>query len=432
MNPCIQQLPYKDPCELLIHFQKAGLTDLTLLDSSNSLQHSSAKYSILCANPIKKNKLRSDNRQKITATIESLSSLIPAFTGPLPFYGGTICALSYPDANGKIDLITHLYSWAFIFDHSCKITTLVHWPEISMDSQAKLISLYTSKPEISEFTPNSDTIEFHPRWSKNDYTLAFNDIKNYIISGDTYQINLTQQFIAKLPKEFNPLKKFSQLSQLAKAPFSAYFESSETILMSASPERFIEISQGTIRTQPIKGTRKRHQNPELDQSAINELKTSLKDRAENLMIVDLLRNDLGISSETGSVQVDALFDIESFGTVHHLVSTISSKLRHDTSSTTAFINAFPGGSITGTPKKRAMEIINEVENSNRGFYCGCLMYQSGNRLDSNILIRTFEINKKNKTIQVWGGGGIVADSELDSEYQESLDKISRLIDSIRD
>lgn len=432
MNPCIQQLPYKDPCELLIHLQKAGLTDLTLLDSSNSLQHSSAKYSILCANPTQKNKLRTDSREKITAAIESLSSLIPAFAGPLPFYGGTICALSYPDTNGKIDLITHLYTWAFIFDHSCNITTLVHWPEISIDNQTKLINLYISTAESAELISDSEPIDFHPRWSKSDYAQAFNNIKNYIISGDTYQINLTQQFIAELPKQFNSHKKFSRLSKLAKAPFSAFFESSDTILMSASPERFIEISQGTIRTQPIKGTRKRRQDTELDQLAINELKNSIKDRAENLMIVDLLRNDLGISSETGTVQVDTLFDIESFGTVHHLVSTISSKLKHDTTSTTAFTNAFPGGSITGTPKKRAMEIINEVEGSNRGFYCGCLMYKSGERLDSNILIRTFEINKKNKTIQVWGGGGIVADSELDSEYQESLDKISRLIDSIKD
>lgn len=432
MNPCIHQLPYKDPCDIAIFLQKSGFTHIAFLDSSNSPQHPAAKFSILCANPVQQNSLHTNNKQQIINTIEPLQRTIPKHDGPLPFYGGTISAISYPDKNGNIDLITHLYTWAFIFDHSCNITSLVHWPEFSSDTQERLISIYSTAPNKPKTADTEEPLSFKPSWTKNEYTSAFNTIKNYITSGDTYQINLTQQFTAKLPETYNPLKKFTQLSRLAKAPFSAYFESENTILMSASPERFIEISQDKIRTQPIKGTRKRHDTPALDAKAIEELKSSIKDRAENLMIVDLLRNDLGISSETGSVEVEGLFNIESFGTVHHMVSTISSKLRQDTSPFKVIIDAFPGGSITGAPKKRAMEIINEVEPSNRGFYCGCLMYKSGEKLDSNILIRTFQINKKDKTIEVWGGGGIVADSELESEYQESLDKISRLIESIKD
>lgn len=430
MIPSATQLPYKTPAQVAKNLQLAGLSNISLLDSSHSTHHPAGKFSILCANPIHSTELQSRDTVQIGEAIESLNNLLPQTHSTLPFSGGTISAVSYPDKNGNISLISHLYSWAFVFDHSCNITTLVHWPEYSTEPQAKLISIFNADDTHTHKSANP--LEFTATWNKESYTRAFNKIKDYILCGDTYQINLTQQFKAAITDAFNPLENFNNLSQLAQAPFSVYFESDNTTLLSASPERFIEIKNSLMQTQPIKGTRKRLHSQDADQEAKNSLQNSIKDRAENLMIVDLLRNDLGISSETGSVKVEALFAIETFGTVHHLVSTICSRLKPGFSPISAFMHAFPGGSITGAPKKRAMEIINEVETTNRGFYCGSLVYCSGGKLDSNILIRTFEVRKNENSIEVWGGGGIVADSNLDDEYQESLDKISRLIESIRD
>lgn len=429
MTPSITSLPYHQPCITARQLAAFGMTHIAWLDSSYATTHKAARFSILCANPIESNTITTANHKTIATNISSMANKIPAHTGELPFYGGVIGALSYPQKDGAITLIASLYSWAFIFDHLANTTSLVHWPDYSTISAQELISLYTRKithTEISHTAP----LAFTPLWNKDKYIQAFDRVKEYILSGDTYQINLTQCFHTNTSNTFKPLENFINLSSLAQAPFSAFFEHNKTTLMSASPERFIQIHNKELLTQPIKGTRKRGNSAHEDQKIINELRQSPKDQAENLMIVDLLRNDLSISSKIGSVRTEQLFDIETFGTIHHLVSTIRSTLDDNSSNTDALLAAFPGGSITGAPKKRAMEIINELEAKPRSFYCGSLFYCSGENLDSNILIRTFELDKTTGIIETWAGGGIVSDSDAEGEYQESLDKISRLIGTI--
>ena len=196
--------------------------------------------------------------------------------------------------------------------------------------------------------------------------------------------------------------------------------------MSLSPERFLSLHGHHVQTAPIKGTRPRYQDSAADRLAAEDLRRSAKDRAENLMIVDLLRNDLGRSCVPGSIHVDALFEVQSFPTVHHLVSTISGELAPDRSAYELLRDSFPGGSITGAPKRRAMEIIGELEPHAREVYCGSVMYISADgRMDSNIAIRTLLCSQEQ--IRCWGGGGIVADSQWQQEYQETFDKVGKFL-----
>jgi len=207
-------------------------------------------------------------------------------------------------------------------------------------------------------------------------------------------------------------------------------EFSEGAILSHSPERFLKIEGRLVETRPIKGTIPRGSTPEQDRINAEQLSISSKDRAENLMIVDLLRNDLSKSCELGSVTAPNLFEIESYANVHHLVSQVSGHLRPDCTPAQLLKGCFPGGSITGAPKFRAMEIIDELERTDRSVYCGAIGYISSNgRMDSSIAIRTVVCDREN--IYCWGGGGVVADSTPAGEYQESLDKIQVLLDGLK-
>jgi para-aminobenzoate synthetase component 1 len=197
-------------------------------------------------------------------------------------------------------------------------------------------------------------------------------------------------------------------------------------LLCLSPERFISLHGHHVETSPIKGTRPRFGDPRADQLAAEELQRSEKDRAENLMIVDLLRNDLGRNCAPGSIHVDKLFEIQSFPTVHHLVSTISGELQSDRGAIELLRDSLPGGSITGAPKRRAMEIIAELETTGRQMYCGSVVYISADgRMDSNIAIRS--MLSEGDEIRCWAGGGIVADSQWQMEYQETYDKVGKFL-----
>jgi para-aminobenzoate synthetase component 1 len=204
--------------------------------------------------------------------------------------------------------------------------------------------------------------------------------------------------------------------------------------MSISPERFLSVNEQVVQTKPIKGTRPRFNDPIQDQQQIESLLNTEKDRAENLMIVDLLRNDLSKHCQPGSVNVPELFKLESFAAVHHLVSTVTGKLKTSSSVMDLLQGAFPGGSITGAPKIRAMQIIDELEPNNRNIYCGSIGYLGilGD-MDTNICIRTLlcekssEQSNNQQTIHCWAGGGIVLDSNAKDEYQESLDKVSKIL-----
>ena len=225
----------------------------------------------------------------------------------------------------------------------------------------------------------------------------------------------------------DPWLAYKRLREINSAPFSAYLNYPDVQVLSSSPERFLKVNDAKVETKPIKGTRPRVKDLEQDEKQKEALRQSKKDRAENVMIVDLLRNDLSKNCRSGSVKVPVLFDIESFATVHHLVSTVTGVLNQGQHALDLLKNCFPGGSITGAPKIRSMEIIEELEPNRRGLYCGAIGYIGfdGN-MDTNIVIRTL-IHSEN-VIRFWAGGGIVYDSVMEEEYQESLDKAAALLD----
>jgi para-aminobenzoate synthetase component 1 len=257
------------------------------------------------------------------------------------------------------------------------------------------------------------------------YEAAVRRVVEYIRAGDCYQVNLSQRLLA--PLTGHPRDLYGRLRERNPAPFGAYFESGYFAIASASPERFLKVTAaGDVETRPIKGTRPRGRTPAEDEANRRELLASAKDRAENVMIVDLMRNDLGRVCKYGSVDVTKLCELESYRTVHHLVSEVVGKLRPGMTAFDLLRAAFPGGSVTGAPKVRAMEIIAELEPTARGPYCGSLGYIGfDGAMDTNILIRTFTLGRGWAQFPV--GGGIVADSDPAAEYEETLHKAAGLL-----
>ncbi len=260
------------------------------------------------------------------------------------------------------------------------------------------------------------------------YLDAVTRVRDYIIAGDIFQANLSQRFEA--PLEEDPWPFYRRLREVNPAPFAAYLEFDGVAIASASPERFLQVDpDGRVETRPIKGTRPRGVSPEHDAALSQALHDSAKDRAENLMIVDLLRNDLSRVCLPGSVRVSELFALEGYRTVHHLVSTVTGQLAPGRTATDLLAAAFPGGSITGAPKVRAMEIIAELEPSRRGVYCGSIGYLSvTGAADTSIVIRT--IVALGGRAYFSAGGGIVVDSDPEQEYQETLHKARALITAL--
>ena len=260
---------------------------------------------------------------------------------------------------------------------------------------------------------------------KNQYVDKIAQVNAYLRSGDCYQVNLAQRFDA--PYSGDEYQAYLRLRGANKAPFSAFIRIPEAVIISISPERFLSVdSQGKVQTKPIKGTRPRSPDNAIDQQNIQALRGSSKDQAENLMIVDLLRNDLSKSCQPHSVSVPALFEIESFAAVHHLVSTVTGQLAEQQTALSLLRGAFPGGSITGAPKIRAMEIIEELEPQRRNIYCGSIGYLGiDGDMDTSICIRTLLL--ENSHLYCWAGGGIVLDSTALDEYQESLDKVCKIL-----
>jgi len=281
----------------------------------------------------------------------------------------------------------------------------------------------------ADATPQHDRWQmpspFAPEQTPEAFRAGVGRVKDYILAGDCYQANLSQAFTGTFTGD--PWCAFRALTAQNPTPYSAFIRMGGRAVISVSPERFLDIRHRTVITSPIKGTRPRGQTPEEDAQLAAELQASEKDRAENLMIVDLLRNDLGLHARTGSVAVDRLFALESYRNVHHLVSHIRCTLRDDVTPLQALFDAFPGGSITGAPKIRAMEIIRELEPHWRGPYCGSVFYYGlDGHLDSNIAIRTL-LCEEDGSIHCWGGGGIVTDSDPEAEYQETLAKVQPLM-----
>lgn len=278
--------------------------------------------------------------------------------------------------------------------------------------------------------PPPTPLSLQPLWQQADYQQAFERVQNYLIAGDCYQINLTQCWQGKLSAQ-SLVDYLPSLYHSTNAPFAGYLGLKDFELLSCSPELFFTFdtnAQGehTIITKPIKGTMPRGATADEDTANKRALATSEKDTAENVMIVDLLRNDLGKYAKTGTVKVPKLFDIESFSNVHHMVSTITATLKENVSPWAVLVDSLPAGSITGTPKKRAVEIINELEAKPRGAYCGTMGYLNFDGTGQwNVLIRTLQ--SAGGEVSLWAGGGITIASNCGAEYQECFDKVGNLL-----
>lgn len=268
-------------------------------------------------------------------------------------------------------------------------------------------------------------------WSRADYEARIRSTLDYIRAGDIFQANIAQRFHASRPAGMTAFGLFRRLCRVNPAPFAAFICVDERrAVVSASPERFLRVTVGdggrSVETRPIKGTRPRGATPEADARLAVELRRSAKDRAENLMIVDLLRNDLSRTARLGSVRVPQLWGLESFAAVHHLVSVVTAEPRSDVPTLDILKSAFPGGSITGAPKVRAMEIIAELEGARRGPYCGAIGWIGDDgAMDTSITIRTLIVD--DDTISLSAGGGIVSDSDPAEEYRETLVKAAALL-----
>ena len=344
----------------------------------------------------------------------------------LPFTGGLIGYLSYEfgQKSTKDTVLPHAranaYKNTILVDHLEKKTYFISFDK---KRDAELIydqCLNHEKEIIDEFVITEPIVNIQ---SFEDYKRKFNKIQQYIIDGDVYQVNLATKFSTKYSGD--PWVFYKKFREINKSPYMAYLKFEDYAIISGSPEQFISVNGSTITSRPIKGTMPRGDDPKTDCDNYEKLSSSEKDKAENLMIVDLIRNDLGKNCDTGSVNVKKLFTIESYPNVHHLVSSIEGQLKKEISPWTAFCDSFPGGSITGAPKKRSIEIISELESFSREVYCGSIFYLSFNKtLNSNIAIRS--LIAYDEKLEYFSGGGITKSSTVKSEYNEIFNKAANI------
>lgn len=369
---------------------------------------------------------------------EALGEPIVNDTG-LPFCGGALGWLSYDlgrrferlpscarDAEDLPEMAIGLFDWAVVVDHQMRRSWLVGQGRDPRTRRRwwSLLRQFGRPAQSVVRRPFRVTGPVRSNMDRRQYDAAFARIARYIRDGDCYQVNFAQRFTA--PAEGDGWSAYLRLREINPAPFSAFVNTPYGQALSSSPERFLSLVNGHVETKPIKGTRPRADTPEGDSAMAAELAGSRKDQAENLMIVDLLRNDIGRTCRIGSVRVPKLFDVESYATVHHLVSTVCGELGEGRDAFDLVRACFPGGSITGAPKIRAMQIIEELEPHRRGLYCGSIAYFSADgNMDSNIAIRTLVYN--HGRVRCWAGGGIVADSTADAEYQETFDKAAAML-----
>ncbi|SHJ97829.1 aminodeoxychorismate synthase component I [Paramaledivibacter caminithermalis] len=368
------------------------------------------------------------------------------YKSEFPFVGGAVGYLSYDlchqveklprtavDDVNIPDCFLGFYDGIIIIDHR---RNKVFVASIGIKDEArKVISsmIKTIKAgEDKKININIDHKEnkkvFKSNFTKKDYVKAIEKVKSYIEAGDIYQANLTQRFECQL--DISPYELYGKLRTINPAPFASFIDFGEGYIVSSSPERFIKINDRIIETRPIKGTRPRGNSPQEDRKNREDLMSSEKDKAELLMIVDLERNDLGRISETGTVKVTELFHLEEYPTVYHLVSTVIGKMKDECDVIDVIKATFPGGSITGAPKVRAMEIIDELEPTQRNIYTGSIGYIGFNgEVDLNIVIRTIVCKGDKAYFQV--GGGIVWDSDPEMEYEETLHKAKALMKALR-
>jgi para-aminobenzoate synthetase component 1 len=479
--PLVEELvPVPDPvrcCELL-----GALPYRIFLDSA-ARGTRVGRYSFLAADPVavvrSKGAVTECGSRVVTEdALDTLRELLAPYAvdsvpGLPPFQGGAAGYLAYDwgrvheripaprhDDLDVPDVVLGVYDWVLAWDHEASrawlistglletsppsrarraadraaaVLELLKSTEIPYERPAKAgryASLIPKAPTYAVSAAWSDPrLELQSSFTHAGYLDAVAKVREYIFAGDIFQANISQRFDAPLDEP--PWSLYCRLRTQNAAPFAAYLDFPEAVILSASPERFLHVDiNGHVETRPIKGTRPRGVGPEHDAALGLALTASAKDRAENLMIVDLLRNDLSRVCAPGTVRVPELFALEHYATVHHLVSTVVGDLAPGLDGLNLLRAAFPGGSITGAPKVRAMEIIAELEPPERGVYCGAIGYWSlTGALDSSIAIRTAVAHAGR--VYFSAGGGIVADSDPEQEYRETLDKARGMIDALR-
>ncbi|WP_276851566.1 aminodeoxychorismate synthase component 1 [Enterobacter oligotrophicus] len=432
--PTVITLPWRsDAAEFW--FARLSHLPFAMLLHSGYAAHPYSRFDILVADPVKT--LTTDDLSPTDDPLMQLQQEISALklsatpNPDLPFQGGALGLFGYDlgrrfetlpnHAKEDIplpDMAVGLYDWALIVDHQRQVVSLVSHSDVN----ARLAWLEAQKPAPADaFSLTSD---WRSNMSRQEYAEKFARVQAYLQSGDCYQVNLAQRFQATY--QGDEWQAFTRLNASNRAPFSAFIRLEHGAILSLSPERFIHLADGTIQTRPIKGTLPRLADPVADRLQAEKLAASPKDRAENLMIVDLMRNDIGRVAEPGSVRVPELFVVEPFPAVHHLVSTVIARLPEARTACDLLRAAFPGGSITGAPKVRAMEIIDELEPHRRNAWCGSIGYVSlCGTMDTSITIRT--LTACNGNLYCSAGGGIVADSQVEAEYQETFDKVNRIL-----
>ncbi len=447
--PHVLDLPYR-PDSAPLFAELLGRAWPMFLDSGRP-GCTQGRYDILSADPRQVLVTRGSTTEIRTGSAVQVSradpfDLVQEALGPvragapgLPFSGGAIGWFAYDlarrlgplpslavDAEGTPDLAVGIYDWALVVDHEANRSRLIGTNFAELEGRRRL---FADAPAGGGAQPPRVPFRVlepvRQNLSRAAYLDAFARIQRYLCEGDCYQVNLAQRFAAATRGD--PWLAYRELRVMNPAPFGAYLGTPDCQVLCSSPERFLRVRNGLVETKPIKGTRPRGADPGEDLRLAEELRASPKDRAENLMIVDLLRNDLGRVCTVGSIAVPTLFTVEAFASVHHLVSTVCGRLAAGRTALDLLRACFPGGSITGAPKRRAMEIIEELEPNRRGIYCGAIGYLGfDGAMDTNIVIRTL-VHSGGLT-RLWAGGGIVADSDAESEYRETFHKVAPLLD----
>lgn len=407
------------------------------------------RYSFISSNPFKVIKYKNTLNNPLDNLQEELNKYKVENNTSLPFIGGAVGYLSYDLGNytedlprsaeddiNVYDLYFGLYNWVVVIDHLNQ-KTYIATPDINVEAEKTIICeiedriIKAEKKGIDNICYEEKEVE--PIKLKSNFTkIQFEDsvrkVQNYIRQGDIYQANLTQRFSGQT--NMSSYELYRDLRRFSPAPFGAFLNFEHTNILSNSPERFIKCKDRKVETRPIKGTRPRGKTVQEDLKLQEELRNSEKDRAELLMIVDLERNDIGRISKIGSVKVPELFVIEPYANVNHLVATVVGELNDENDCIDAIKATFPGGSITGAPKIRAMEIIDELEPTQRNVYTGSIGYIGfDGDMDLNIAIRT--VVKQDKDIYFQVGGGMTWDSNPEDEYQETLDKAKSIMKALR-
>jgi para-aminobenzoate synthetase component 1 len=440
-----------------------GLSCLTFLDSA--MRHPAlGRYSYVAADPfgsfvVSDGGARWNGEPIAGEPLALLGELIARYAQEHrpelpPFQGGAAGFIAYefnrlierlpavadPWARPLPQACLHFYDVVLAFDHAEDRAFLIStgWPEEDAERRAGRAAAradafldHLARPECLADTgalPSIPPERWRSNFTRPAYEAAVQKVIDYILAGDIFQANIAQRFAAELPGDFDSWRFYKHLRHVNAAPFAAFLDCGDFTIASSSPERFLKVEGRRVETRPIKGTVRRAPDPAEDEARKAELLASEKDRAENLMIVDLLRNDLSRTCRPHSVETPVLCGVESYASVHHLVSVVTGELEAGRTAMDLLRGAFPGGSITGAPKVRAMEIISEIEREARGVYCGNIGFFGFNgHADMNIAIRTVLMKEGRAVFQA--GGGITALSDPEAEYEETLAKASRIFEA---